>query len=141
MGQFFIEYWPAIILSIITAVLGFLLKDLWTWIKERPLRAQQQNIEQIDAEIEVKIEPVVKEIEELRAYVREHEELDRRKMSLILSSYKYRLSELCKIHISNGYITRDDYAQLDEFYKVYHGLGGNGQAEELYHRAINLELR
>lgn len=105
------------------------------------MRDQQANIKVIDNEIEIKIEPVVQEIEELRAYVREHEELDRRKMNLILSSYKYRLCELCKIHISNGYISREDYNQLDEFYKVYHGLGGNGQAEELYHRAINLELR
>lgn len=32
------------------------------------------------------------------------------------------------------------YEQLSEFYRVYEGLGGNGQAKEYYERAIKLPM-
>ena len=46
--------------------------------------------------IDKKIEPIVEEIEELRKYIRNTETKENRDMSLIISSYKYRLVQLCK---------------------------------------------
>ena len=37
-------------------------------------------------------------------------------------------------------MTDKEYEQLIEFYKVYHGLGGNGQAKTYYERAIQLPV-
>ena len=38
-------------------------------------------------------------------------------------------------------MTQAQYDQLNEFFKVYHGLGGNGQAEEYYDKAKALPIR
>ena len=46
---------------------------------------------------------------------------------------------LCKQYIKQGYITPEQYDQLTEFYKVYHDLGGNGQAKEFYDKAVSLQ--
>ena len=38
-------------------------------------------------------------------------------------------------------MTQKQYDQLVEFYKLYVGLGGNGQAKEYYEKAMVLEIR
>jgi hypothetical protein len=38
-------------------------------------------------------------------------------------------------------MTQDQYDQLTEFYKLYEGLGGNGQAKEYYEKTVKLEIR
>ena len=61
--------------------------------------------------------------------------------NLILNSYKFRLIQLCKIHLRDGYITETDFEQVSEMYKLYHGMGGNGQAQEYYDKVMSLEMR
>ena len=58
---------------------------------------------------------------------------------LIINSYKFRLIQLCKSHLKDGFITPEDYEQLSEMYKLYKGLGGNGQAEEYYNKVLKLD--
>ena len=60
---------------------------------------------------------------------------------LIINSYKFRLIQLCKTHLSDGYITESDFEQITEMYKLYHGLGGNGQAQEYYDKVLELEIK
>ena len=60
---------------------------------------------------------------------------------LIINSYKFRLIQLCKTHIRDGYISASDFEQITEMYKLYHGLGGNGQAQEYYDKVIELEIK
>lgn len=60
---------------------------------------------------------------------------------LIINSYKFRLIQLCKTHIRDGYITEHDFEQITEMYKLYHGLGGNGQAQEYYEKVLELDIR
>ena len=62
-------------------------------------------------------------------------------MDLIISSYKFRLVQLCREFIKQGYMTQCQYDQLVEFYRLYEGLGGNGQAKEYYDRAMQLEVK
>lgn len=61
--------------------------------------------------------------------------------NLIINSYKFRLIQLCKTHLRDGYITEHDFEQVSEMYKLYHGLGGNGQAQEYYDKVLELKMR
>ena len=60
---------------------------------------------------------------------------------LIINSYKFRLIQLCKTHLRDGYITESDFEQITEMYKLYHGLGGNGQAQEYYDKVLELDIK
>ena len=60
---------------------------------------------------------------------------------LIINSYKFRLIQLCKTHLRDGYISESDFEQITEMYKLYHGLGGNGQAQEYYDKVLELEIK
>lgn len=62
-------------------------------------------------------------------------------LELITNSYKFRLIQLCKTHLKDGYITEEDFEQITEMYKLYHGLGGNGQAQEYYEKVLKLDVR
>ena len=66
---------------------------------------------------------------------------NKKNLELIVNSYKYRLIQLCKSHLRDGYITEDDFEQITEMYKLYHGLGGNGQAQEYYDKVLELEIK
>lgn len=91
--------------------------------------------------IDEKLEPIVEEIEELRKHIRQIENKEKEDLSLIITSYRFRLVQLCKIYLRQGYITQDQYDQLTEFYKLYHSLGGNGQAKEYYEKTMELEIK
>lgn len=64
-----------------------------------------------------------------------------RNFNLIINSYKFRLIQLCKSHLRDNFITEEDFEQITEMYKLYHGLGGNGQAQEYYEKVLKLEIR
>lgn len=64
-----------------------------------------------------------------------------RNFNLIINSYKFRLIQLCKSHLRDNFITEEDFEQITEMYKLYHGLGGNGQAQEYYDKVLQLEIR
>ena len=66
--------------------------------------------------------------------------IDKGITDLIVDSYKFRLIQLCKTHLRDGYITQDAFEQITEMYKLYHGLGGNGQAQDYYERVMELEI-
>ena len=74
--------------------------------------------------------------ERLRDLTREYED----KLRRILESYKFRFIQLCKTHIKDGWITDSEWEQIVTFYDLYHGLGGNGQAEEYYNKVKQLEI-
>lgn len=69
------------------------------------------------------------------------EEKNNINLNMIINSYKFRLIQLCKTHLRDNYITEHDFEQITEMYKLYHGLGGNGQAQEYYERVMELEIR
>jgi predicted transcriptional regulator len=102
--------------------------------------AEQKLDEKIDSHIEVELEPILQELEDLRKYCRDNENLEKSHMALIVASYRFRLVQLCKGFLNQGYITTAQMEQLVEFYKLYTGLGGNGQAEIYYKKAVALPL-
>ena len=103
--------------------------------------AEQKLDQKIEGKIEVELEPVLQELEDLRQYCRDNENLEKSHMNLIIASYRFRLIQLCKGFLAQGYITASQMEQLTEFYKLYKGLGGNGQAEIYYNKAIALDLK
>lgn len=141
MLQFFAENWASILLSLVTA--GALAFCRWSWKQMKTYRSlldeKEQN--QLDDKIETKLEPIVDEIEQLRNYIRGIDIEENRKLGLIIASYRYRLVQLCKLYLKQGYMTQDQFEQLSEFYKLYHGLGGNGQAEEYYDKTRALPIK
>ena len=124
-----LENWDAILLSLTTAGALAACRYFFKEFKKYKDLAAQQETNNTEALIEEKIGPIQEEIEELRKYIRNTENKETRDMSLIISSYKYRLTQLCKQYIAQGYMTQDQYDQLTEFYKLYTALGGNGQAK------------
>lgn len=96
--------------------------------------------EKLDHAIDIKIEPVYQELEDLRAYIRKNSELEQSQLQLIIASYRFRLIQLCRGLLRQGYMTEGQFEQLGEFYKLYTGLGGNGQAKIYYERAMALEV-
>lgn len=103
--------------------------------------AEQQLDNKIDSHIEIELEPVYQELEDLRKYCRENENLEKSHMALIVASYRFRLIQLCKGFLNQGFITTAQMEQLTEFYKLYTGLGGNGQAKVYYDKAMLLPLK
>jgi hypothetical protein len=103
--------------------------------------AEQQLDKKIDSHIEIELEPIYQELEDLRKYCRENENLEKSHMALIVASYRFRLIQLCKGFLNQGFITTAQMEQLTEFYKLYTGLGGNGQAKVYYDKAMQLPLK
>lgn len=141
MFAFITEHIVEILFGLISAgALAFcryLYKQLMAYKKMLQEKENNDIVELIDE----KLKPIVEDIEELRTYIRKIEDKERQDLTLIIASYRFRLIQLCKIYIKQGYVTQDQYDQLTEFYKLYHSLGGNGQAKEYYEKTMELEIR
>ena len=141
MFAFITEYIVEILFGLISAgALAFcryLYKQLMAYKKMLQEKENNDIVELIDEELK----PIIEDIEELRTYIRKIEDKERQDLTLIIASYRFRLVQLCKIYIKQGYMTQDQYDQLTEFYKLYHSLGGNGQAKEYYEKTMELEIR
>lgn len=139
------EWGMEILFALISAgVLGyakFKTRELRHQLHEAERLAAEQEKQHIENTIEVHLEPVYQELEELRKYIRETENIEKSHMSLIIASYRFRLVQLCKGFLAQGYITASQMEQLTEFYKLYTGLGGNGQAKIYYDKAMELDLK
>lgn len=131
-----------------TLISGFIVgyfqyrnKKLKNKIEDYEKLMQEKQVKETEQKIEEKLEPIYEELEDLRAYIRDAANIEKTHMSLIIASYRFRLIQLCKQFLHQGYLTSDQYDQLTEFYKLYVGLGGNGQAKEYYEKTIILPIR
>lgn len=140
MLEFIATHLLEIIFGLISAGALAFCKYLHSKMKTYKKLVEEKENNNLDDTIEAHIEPIRQEIEELRKYVLETKTIESNHMDLILASYRFRLTQLCKAYIQQGYMTDKEYEQLIEFYKVYHGLGGNGQAKTYYERAIQLPV-
>lgn len=91
--------------------------------------------------IREELEPVIEEIHRLQTRVECCEKKEKADIGVILTSYKFRLIQLCQTYLHQGYLTQAQFDQLTEFHKVYTGLGGNGQAQEYYDRVKTLPIK
>lgn len=141
MLTFVTEHLVEILFGLVSAGALAFCKYLHSQLKNyKKLLAENKDTE-LEKTIDSRIEPIQEEIEELRKYIIETKSIETSHLELIVSSYKFRLVQLCKEYIKQGYITQDQYDQLSEFYRVYSGLGGNGQAKEYYELAMELPIK
>lgn len=140
MLEFITTHLLEIIFGLISAGALAFCKYLYSKMKNYKKLIEEKENSSLDSTIETHIEPIRQEIEELRKYVLESNNVTNTHMDLILSSYRFRLTQLCKAYIQQGFMTNAEYEQLVEFYKVYAGLGGNGQAKTYYERAVQLPV-
>ena len=167
MAQFIIEHTVEIFFSIISASAIGYAKYLYSRNKELQRMQREEQSRQYRQMIIDEIEPIIAELTRLKKEITdlEHEtelklqsaqheaDLEHKSMyddlnkiqakndenfNLILNSYKFRLIQLCKVHLRDGYITETDFEQVSEMYKLYHGMGGNGQAQEYYDKVMSL---
>ena len=132
--------WGSILLSLVTT--GALTFCGWCWKQMKTYKKllNEKKEAALDDAIEEKIEPVKQDIQQLRDYVAQVDTAEKHKMDLIVSSYRYRLTQLCRLYLTRGFMTIGEYDQLNEFYHLYTGLGGNGEAKIWYDRAIQLPI-
>ena len=102
------------------------------------LRRTEAHIVQVQQDLE---NSAKKEHEEMYEDLHKLQDNNDKNFALIIISYKYRLIQLCKTHLRDGYISSDDFEQITEMYNLYHGLGGNGQAEDYYNKVKELEIK
>ena len=57
-------------------------------------------------------------------------------------AWRYRIRQLCHAYLARGYMSFDEYSQLQEMYNIYSAIGGNGQTKELYEKTVStLEIK
>ena len=139
MLEFFAAYGAEVLLAVVILIATGICKYFYGKAKEIQKLYDGEEAKTIDKAIDKKLEPIIEELDELRMALQKNRDLEDAHLKIILSSYRYRLMSLCKQYIKQGYITPEQYDQLTEFYKVYHDLGGNGQAKEFYDKAVSLQ--
>lgn len=162
MVELITEYGNEILLSLLTAAtLGYARlqvrqkKEFEKMLQEDQNRKYRQmildEIEPIVEELKRLNDKIVSSVSDLKAeaadtHAHMYKDLELvtkkndKNLELIINSYKFRLIQLCKTHLRDGWITQEDFDQVSEMYKLYHGLGGNGQAQDYYERVMELDI-
>lgn len=109
-------------------------------IKLEPINTQIAALQNVDSRIEEKLKPVHVEIQELAKEIKEAMVNEEHLRIQLTGSYRFRLMQLCRHYLAQGYMTEEQMDQLSEFYKIYEALGGNGQAKEYYDRTKKLPI-
>lgn len=141
MLTFVTEHLVEILFGLVSAGALAFCKYFHSQLKNYKKLLEESKDTELEKTIDSRIEPIRKEIEELRKYIMETKDIEKSHMQLIISSYKFRLIQLCKAYIKQEYMTQGQYDQLSEFYRIYSGLGGNGQAKEYYELALELPIK
>ena len=51
-------------------------------------------------------------------------------------AWRYRIRQLCHTYIRRGWMSHEEFEQLQEMFNLYTAIGGNGQTKELYERTM-----
>lgn len=141
MSTFIAQHFIEIFFGLISAGLLAFCRYIYTQMKMYQKLAEEKKDEQLEELIEEHIAPIKEDLNNLRSFVLEEKKISERYIEIILASYRFRLIQLCQSYLKQGYMTSGQYEQLVEFFKVYAGLGGNGQAKEYYERTLKLPLK
>lgn len=141
MSTFIAQHFIEIFFGLISAGLLAFCRYIYTQMKMYQKLAEEKKDEQLEELIEEHIAPIKEDLNNLRSFVLEEKKVSERYIEIILASYRFRLIQLCQTFLKQGYMTSGQYEQLVEFFKVYAGLGGNGQAKEYYERTLKLPLK
>lgn len=141
MSAFIAQHFIEIFFGLISAGLLAFCRYIYTQMKMYQKLAEEKKDEQLEELIEEHIAPIKEDLNNLRSFVLGEKKNSEKYIEIILASYRFRLIQLCQSFLKQGYMTSGQYEQLVEFFKVYAGLGGNGQAKEYYERTLKLPLK
>lgn len=141
MSAFIAQHFIEIFFGLISAGLLAFCRYIYTQMKMYQKLAEEKKDEELEELIEEHIAPIKEDLNNLRSFVLEENKISERHIGIILASYRFRLIQLCQSFLKQGYMTSGQYEQLVEFFKIYAGLGGNGQAKEYYERTLKLPLK
>lgn len=130
IGQFLLENWVSLIFGLISIAIVAYCKSLHKKFKEYKIILDQQQKQEFEAIVDEKLKVVN---QKLKLY----EEF----FETIKHSYRFRLISLCEKYLEKGYLTPKEYSQLNEMWGVYHGLHGNDQGDDYYHKTEKLPIR
>lgn len=137
-------FFTTVVLPVISVFATAIASALTTYFAKRSKQAEKQLKEERDRGtrkiVQDELEPVIEEIHRLQERIRQTEKSDELHWGLIVEQYKFRLIQMCKTYLHQGYMTTEEYEQINEFYRIYTGLGGNGQAQEYFQRIQRLEI-
>lgn len=151
--EFLSEWGSQIVLSLVVAVFTYILNKNMKEKDESMKQYQELLIKEADnktkKEIDIQLEPIYKELEDIRKRIlslqdKENKDLEdiNENFELIIASYKYRLVQLCKELLKQGFMYQYQYEHLNEFYTLYHNLGGNGSGTSYYEKVCSeLKIR
>ena len=95
MGAILAEWGTEILFALISAIiLGWAKWRNDKLVKEKTQAEDNARIlaeQKLEHSIEFKLEPIYEELEELRKYIRDAENVEKTHMSLIIASYRFRL--------------------------------------------------
>lgn len=55
-------------------------------------------------------------------------------------AWRYRIRTLCHAYIKRGWMSHEEFSQLQEMFNLYTAIGGNGQTKELYDITMKLDI-
>ena len=129
LTTFLTERWIVLLFGLLSSAIIAYCRHLSNKFQQYRDILDERNERELEDLIEEKLIPVQQELEETQY-----------KFNAIKESYRYRLIFLCEQYLDRGYLTPKEYSSLSEMWKVYHGLGGNSQAEEFYHKVEGLPV-
>ena len=140
MGFFAAHLWEVFFGLIAAGSLAF-CKYLHNQLKNYKQLLEKKDNEELRKTILDEVSPILDEVHRLAKELQKTEQDENDRQELFLDYYRFRLIQLCRAYLRQQYITQDQYDSLNEFFKLYHGLHGNGQAEEYYDKAMALPIK
>lgn len=135
------EWILEIVLGLVSAGALGLCKYFHSKMKKYKALTKEKSQEEIVSLIQEEIKPIIKELHSLQDQVEQISDKECEDVRVIVTSYKFRLIQLCTKYMKQNYVTPGQFEQLSEFYRVYTALGGNGQAKAYYAKVLNLPIR
>lgn len=130
MMELLTEHWVSLIFGLISAgALGY-AKYISSEFKNYKKLKTDNEQDELDERIKEIIKPLQEKLE-----------VDSKRFESIKQYFRYVIIEESERLLQKGHMTMDEYQRLSETFKAYHGIGGNSQAEEYYHKAINLMIQ
>ena len=98
-----LKEWIGLIFGLVSFCLTGVLSGVYIYfknqLKEYKELLEQKRTEEINEAIDERLKEVVKDIEDLRTSVMTVTAVEQSHMDLIISSYRYRLVQLCKLYL------------------------------------------
>lgn len=131
-----------VIFGLISAGLLAFCKHLSNQLKDYKNLLEKRENDIVSDSIDKKLEPIQKEIKELKAYIDEVANKGDFLRTETVAAWGFRIAQLCEIYFNQGFMTHSQYIQLVEMYNLYSELGGNGKIKDIFTTTTqNLDIR